>query len=249
MKRSLFFLLPLVLCAALRLPAQNTIFLTEGKIEFEKKINLYDQMQEENETWSDLMKKAIPKFRTDYFELLFTKNKTLYQPGRPNPDNNKIQFDEQPAQDNRVYSDLEHEKSISQKKVFEQVFLVQDSTRKIQWKITDETRTIAGFTCRRANAIIMDSVYVVAFYTDEITSTGGPESFSGLPGMILGVAVPHQHITWFATKVEATPVAETEFKIPSKGKKTTGKELKATLGERMKEWGKQGKRILLVSMI
>ncbi len=67
--------------------------------------------------------------------------------------------------------------------------------------------------------------------------------------MILGVAVPHQHITWFATKVEATPVAETDLKIPSKGKKTTGKELKATLSERMKEWGKQGKRILLVTMI
>jgi GLPGLI family protein len=48
---------------------------------------------------------------------------------------------------------------------------------------------IAGFNCRRANAMIMDSIYVVAFYTDEILTTGGPESFSGLPGMILGVAL------------------------------------------------------------
>ena len=249
MKRSRLFLLLVLVGGALRLPAQNTIFLSEGKIEFEKKINLYDQMQEENETWSELMKKAIPKFRTDYFDLLFSKNKTLYQPGRPNPDNNKIRFDEQPAENNTVYSDLDNAKSISQKKVFEQVFLVQDSTRKINWKITDETRTIAGFACRRANAIIMDSVYVVAFYTDEIITAGGPESFSGLPGMILGVAVPHQHITWFATKVLATPVADTDLKIPVKGKKTTGKELKETLNDRMKDWGKQGKRIILVTMI
>src|ERR1700760_3366142 len=101
MKRSFFFLILMVLCAALRLPAQNTIFLTEGKIEFEKKINLYDQMQDDDQTWSELMKKTMPRFRTDYFELVFTKNKTLYQPGRPNPDNDKIQFDEQPVQDNR----------------------------------------------------------------------------------------------------------------------------------------------------
>ena len=91
---------------------------------------------------------------------------------------------------------------MSQKTVFEQTFLVEDTLRRIKWKITDETRPIAGFNCRRANALIMDSICVVAFYTDEILTTGGPESFSGLPGMILGIALPHEHITWFATKVE-----------------------------------------------
>ncbi len=57
---------------------------------------------------------------------------------------------------------------------------MQDSTRKITWKITDEMREIAGFSCRRANAIMLDSIYVVAFYTDQIPVSGGPESFSGL---------------------------------------------------------------------
>ena len=146
-----------------------------------------------------------------------------------------------PAQQNVIYADLDQQKSVSQKTVFEQVFLVADSARRIKWKMTDETRVIAGFNCRRANAMIMDSIYVVAFYTDEILTTGGPESFSGLPGMILGVALPHEHITWFATKVEATPVNEGQVAVPVKGKKVTNSGLMEAIQKSLKEWGKQGR--------
>ena len=101
-------------------------------------------------------------------------------------------------------------------------------------------REIAGFNCRRANAIIMDSIYVVAFYTDEILAPGGPESFSGLPGMILGVALPHEHITWFATKVEMVPVEPAELNAPVKGKKVNNKELLETINNTFKDWGREG---------
>ncbi len=234
--------------AGFRATAQNTIFLTEGKIEFEKKVNSYALMDEDN-SWSELEKKMMPKFQVTYFDLLFSKDKTMYQPGRENPDNNKLFFGDGVAQENVVYAELDSSKSISQKKVFEQVFLIQDSTRQIQWKLTDETRVIAGFQCRRANAIIMDSVYVVAFYTDDIVTPGGPESFNGLPGMILGVSLPHQHVTWFATTVSATPVTAGQLKVPSKGKKVSIALLKDQLKERMKDWGKYAQRNLEAVML
>jgi GLPGLI family protein len=110
--------------------------------------------------------------------------------------------------------------------------------------LTDETRTIAGFSCRRANALIMDSIYVVAFYTDEILTTGGPESFSGLPGMILGIALPHQHVTWFATKVEAVSVNDAQLVPPQKGKKTDNAGFKETVGGALKDWGKYAQKFL-----
>ena len=241
---SAFLLLSIVLHGQAR--AQNTIFLSEGKIEFEKKINLYARMDEDN-TWTELEKKAMPQFKTTYFDLLFTHSKSLYKPGRENTDNNKIW--EQPAEENVVYSDLDNGRSVSQKKVFEQVFLVIDSLRRIKWKITDETRVIAGFNCRRANAIIMDSIYVVAFYTDEILTPGGPESFTGLPGMILGVSLPHQHLTWFATKVQAVKVADTEITAPQKGKKVTNPALKQTLQESLKQWGKEGRNYIQAALL
>jgi len=249
MKAIQYIFLCCLLTAVAQLKAQNTIFLSEGKIEFEKKLNLYSQM-DEGDSWNDLQKKTMPKFKTTYFDLLFSKNKTIYQPGRENPDNNKlIFFSNSIADENVVYAELDSSKSISQKKVFEQVFLIQDSTRQIQWKITDETRVIAGFQCRRANAIIMDSVYVVAFYTDDIITAGGPESFSGLPGMILGVSLPHQHVTWFATKVSAAPVTAAQLKVPAKGKKVTNTSLKEQLKERMKDWGKYAQKNLEAVML
>jgi GLPGLI family protein len=239
----------IVLFFSPHLQAQNTIFLTEGRIEFEKKVNVYSQMEDDN-SWSDLMKKTTPQFKSTFFNLVFKGNKTLYKPGRENPDNNKSNFWNQPvAEENIVYSDLDIASSVSQKKVFEQIYLVQDSIRRIKWKITSEMKNIAGFNCRRANAVIMDSIYVVAFYTDEIVTSGGPESFTNLPGMILGIALPHQHITWFATKVQAVKVTDAEITPPVKGKKVNNAAVKQSLDESFKDWGKNGRRFLVAVML
>jgi len=237
--------------------AQNTIFLNEGRIEFEKRINKYAQMEDDAEndndqSWKDLIKKGMPQFKVTYFDLTFNGNKTLFAPGRENADNNKVAMWwawTQPAEDNTVFTDLDKGMSTSKKNIFDDAFLIQDSTRKIEWKITDETRTIAGLECRRANALIQDSIYVVAFYTDAITTTGGPESFTGLPGMILGLAIPHEHVTYFATKVYAETIPDAALKAPTKGKKFTNASLLATLKDRMKDWGKEGSRYIRWIMI
>jgi GLPGLI family protein len=141
-----------------------------------------------------------------------------------------------------VYTDLATNSQISQKKVFEETFLVKDTTRKIRWKITDETRVIAGYTCRRANAIILDSIYVVAFYTTEIPISGGPENFSGLPGMILGVALPHENITWFATKVTDTSLPPNTVVPPKKGKAADNASYREILHQFVKDWGQWAQR-------
>jgi GLPGLI family protein len=234
----------ILLFSVTNIKAQNTIFLSEGRVEFERKVNLWaiidERMSGNEDSWASIQKKMTPRFKTTYFDLQFNNGKTLYKPGRDNIENNRIRFD-LPAEDNVVYTNLKDSLSVAQKHVYEQTFLINDSTRKIKWKITDETRSIAGFDCRRANAIVMDSIYVVAYYTDQITSTGGPESFNGLPGMILGLALPHEHITWFATKVYAEDINDAQLTAPAKGKKTNSKELLNTLKDFMKDWGAWGK--------
>ena len=254
MSRITFFAMMLIVIAAVPARSQS-IFLSQGKIEFERKVNQYAQREAisdpGDETWLEISKKFMGnKFKTDYFDLLFTRSRTLYRPGRESTDKMGNQWGPPPpAQQNLVFTDLDQEKSISQKAVFEETFLVQDSARQIKWKITDETRVIAGFNCRRANALIMDSIYVVAFYTDEILTTGGPESFSGLPGMILGVALPHQHVSWFATKVEAVAVSDTQLVVPAKGKHVTNSTLLETLQKAIKDWGKEGRQFMEDAML
>jgi GLPGLI family protein len=247
MMKTKYLIVAIPLVFLTKVNSQQTNILLSGKIEFEKKINLYSQFNDDD-SWTAEFKKRIPQFKTSYFDLSFTETKTFYQPGRDNADNNKLW--EQPSEDNIVYTDLEKKAAISQKKVFEKTFLVQDSARTIHWKMTDEKRTIAGYECRRANALIMDSIYIVAFYTDDIASTGGPESFNGLPGMILGLAIPHEHVTWFATKLyTATTVKETDFKIPVKGSKTTNAGLQQNLRSNLKNWGKYGERYIKAAML
>ena len=243
---SKYLFLLLFFCLSGKLKSQNLHFIHEGKIEFERKFNLHSLFSEED-SWTDEIKKNIPQFKVTYFDLYFANDKVLYKPGRENVENNK--FGELPSEDNIIYTDLSLKMATSQKRVFEKTFLVLDSTRKIKWKITDEKRTIAGYECRRANAIIMDSIYVVAYYCDEILVQGGPESFSGLPGMILGVALPHEHITWFATNVTLLPIKESDLKIPIKGIKTNNKSMLESLRVSLKDWGKWGFRYIKSAML
>ncbi|MGJ1362633.1 GLPGLI family protein [Sphingobacterium spiritivorum] len=107
-----------------------------------------------------------------------------------------------------------------------------DSIPVIKWKFTDEYRNILGYDCRRVNGIMQDSVYIVAFYTPQIPVSGGPELINGLPGMILGLAIPSLNLSYFATKVELSKVT-----VPvnvTKNKKSTPLS-KAEIMQKLKE--------------
>jgi GLPGLI family protein len=225
---------------------QNAHFTTSGVIEFEKTANMFaifkKSIDKDNESFLlpafEAYKKNQPQFKKLKSTLSFADNKTVFSPIEEEATSGSFWGnDAMVRQNNITYTDLQAGTFISQKKVFEETFLVKDSTRKIHWKITDETREIAGYTCRRANALILDSIYVVAFYTDEIPVSGGPESFTGLPGMILGVALPHENVTWFATKVTEQTVENKALLPPKKGKPVNNKQLRETLNAAMKDWG------------
>ena len=248
--RSFIFLIILVSLSALQTgKAQNAIYLSEGSIEFEKKVHTHALLEGDN-MFEEAVKKTVPKFKTTYHNLFFRGQTTLYKPGRAVPAQGATGFfGASPAEDNIVYSLLDKQWYTGQKDVYDQRYLVADSTRKIRWKITTETRMIAGFECRRANALFLDSVYIVAYYTDAILTRGGPESISGLPGMILGLAVPSEHVTWFATKVNAEPVSDKLLAPPSKGKQVSYKQLLDDLNANLKNWGDWGKRAIMAAML
>ena len=219
-------------------------FIFEGKIDFERKINVHRQVDEEEQRsdWFREMVKNQPTFHTTTFALQFNNEKTVYRLVGESP-KIPIWWILGPAKENNVLTDLEHNTRQSIKSVFEQNFLVTDSIDHIDWRMSDEKRTIAGMECRKAVGRICDSVYVVAFYTDEIPISGGPESFHGLPGMILGLAIPRLHTTWFATKIQLTAPVVKDFEIPTRGTtKTNDAKLKSTLKASLKDWGKFGER-------
>jgi GLPGLI family protein len=227
--------------------AQNVRFTEQGVIEFEKRVNTHAVMKRMMggeaqggfmEEAMDGMKNRTPQFNVFKSSLSFRDQKTLFVPQVKKEDpSDMFGMGVMGKQNNIIYSDFSSALSISQRNVLDEVFLVKDSLRRMVWKITEETREIAGYSCRRANGLMLDSIYVVAFYTDKIPVSGGPESFSGLPGMILGVALPHENITWFATKVTDTPVNPQVVVPPVKGKAMDGPAFKAYLSSAFKQWG------------
>lgn len=239
--KHLFIILTFCIALATTSRAQFTI---AGKIEYERKVNVYAQMAEmDNNTWFEKLKSQIPKFSSTYFDLVFDTARSIYKPGREVEGASMFKmFGGGPAMENVVYTDFVSGQVTAGKKVYEQKFLVQDSMRKIEWTEKDEIRTIANYKCHKAVGKICDSVYVVAFYTEDIVVSGGPEMFGGLPGMIMELAIPRLHTTWVADKVEVTAPKETDFVIPDKGKKVNERELYETVRSSFKDWGKLAPR-------
>lgn len=225
---SLFFI-PCVL------PAQ-TRFLSSVKIEFEKTVYARQLTKDLQPEWYERIKDRIPETAITYFNFMGDTAQSIYSPGRDvsaSPGNMYQGMSDK----NIVYNNYSANKTISQKPVFEETFLMDDSMAKICWKITADVRNIAGFDCRKAIGLLEDSITIFAFYTDEILISGGPEGAHGLPGMILGLGMPRIHTTWFATKVEINGVDMTRVKPETKGKKTTRKEMIQSLDKVLKNWG------------
>ena len=217
--------------------AQST-FIYSGRIEYERKVNQHLNLDDDSE-WMLEIKKQYPKFVTDVYELVFSPDVSVYKLARENQDN-KYTWGGKPSSSDLVVQNYGKRQLIIQRDIFEQTYLLQDSLRNFEWRITDEKREIAGFDCRKAVTRICDSVYVVAFYSDQIPVSSGPESFGNLPGMILGLAVPRLSITWFATRVELTAPTAQLLQPSLKGKKTNWVKYNADLQKAMKDWGKEG---------
>lgn len=222
----------------------------KGKITFERKNNVHKQMEDMmkgnpgSNAMFDNMKKNIPKYKTDIFELYFNETQSLYKPAPNGISESKMMMGAMPAERNIVFNDYEHTKLTAEKKIFEKTYLIQDSFRKWNWKITEEFRKIAGFNCRRAETVINDSLYIIAFYTDGILAPGGPESFNGLPGMILGVVMPRLNLTYFATKIDNYLPLEKDITPPTKGDKKNTQQVLTAITESTKQWGSFAQRIL-----
>jgi len=209
------------------------LFINKAVVEYEVKVNIKKTMG--NNSWDEMLKENMPQFKTGYFRYTFADNKSVYK--FDHWDDKKVpEWMRKSDEENVWYFDHTNNKFNMQKNVFGSNFNVDDSIPAIEWRLTNENRVIAGFNCRKAVGKIMDSVYVFAFYSDEITIPGGPCSINGLPGMILGVTIPRMYASWIATKVLVNDVDVSIIKPVAAKKYYTNGTLKTTIKDRTKEW-------------
>jgi GLPGLI family protein len=238
------YLLAIIFISILTAGFSQQQFIQSGKITYERKLGQFTLMESiqqdgENMFWEE-MKKVLPRIVTDYYVLDFNAQSSVYKLEKENTDNKYFMPSLKPIDDAYTVQDFSSQMLTMKTAVFESKYLVKDSLPKYQWKITGEVRQIAGFDCKKAITKIADSVVVVAFYTDEILVNGGPESFNGLPGMIMGIAIPRLSLTLFATKIELNN-AGTLLNVPIEKKPNyvRRKEVVSEVATGTKQWGKQ----------
>jgi GLPGLI family protein len=232
MKR-IFFLFVLL---AVGISSNAQQFIDKAVIEYEVKTNVKKTMSTNDDSFMEMLKDNMTDFKTAYCTYTFANNKSMYKFDHWDTKTKVLSWFKEGDEENNWYMDFNTGKSTIKKQVQGTDFIINDSIVPIKWKFANESREIAGFNCRKAVGIIMDSVYVFAFYTDEITIPGGPCSINGLPGMILGLTIPRLYTSYIATKVMVNNVSEAGIKPATAKKPYTYASLKSLIDEKTKEW-------------
>lgn len=200
-----------------------------AKITYERKTNLYKKFKK----WDvqDWMKEE-DKVKIDYFELFISDTISVFKPQESDLKENYSWA----TSKNTVYQNFNTNRCYMIKTIWGEELHLTDSLASRKWQITESTRKIAGYVCRKAYWQFNDSTRIYAWFSYDLLPGTGPETFNGLPGTILGLATEDGGVVYFAKKVEIQAPLATAFVLPKRKKIFNVPELKAEL---TKQYGKE----------
>lgn len=253
----------IALASGIALPAMAQV--KEGKIIFERTVQLQIRINDDNPAFQNM----IPRERKDRFELLFTEGKSLWQPVEDDNQGDEMNFGNEgsgmrmvfrmPGSDDITFHNMAEGKKTEQRELGGKNYIINDSIKKMSWKIAGETKEILGYKCMKATSQRMqegfrmtmdngeakrervtDTLNIVAWFTNEIPGSFGPEMYQGqLPGTILEIDVNNGRSIFRA--IEVSPKVDiAKIKEPSKGKKTTAEEFAKEREKLMQEMQQNG---------
>ena len=210
--------------------------LKEGKIIYERKINMHKRLKGEQES----MKNMVPEFSTFKMQLLFSEDQSIFkqlpeeedirdQAGEPQEGRIMVRM----GGDNEVYKNYTTGKIIELRELGPKKYIIEDSVRLLQWKLSEsETKEIKGYACKKAITKNLQGAEVIGWYTDEIPCPSGPEIYGGLPGMILELNISDGEIVFSPLEI-ANGADQKVVKAPTAGKKITRKEFQKMVEEQL----------------
>lgn len=248
------FFLPAALGAGAQTPSgssapvvQGPVVLKEGRIIYERKMNLHRRMTDES------MKSMIPEFNTSKVELDFSADASVYknvkeaedirdQAGQD--DNRRVIMRFGGSDNDQTYKDYATEKYVEQRELGPKKYLIVDTLKRQSWKLETETRTIKGYTCKKAVTKGRDSADIVAWYAEDIQSAAGPEAYGGLPGLILELNINNAEVVYTALDIVTKDFDKSIVKAPTEGKKITRAEFRKMMEDMGGPGGKPTIRII-----
>jgi len=207
--------------------AAAPVALKEGKIIYEKKVNLHRRLTDES------MKTMVPEFNTSKSELDFSADESIYKnikededirdkAGQENNGNLVMRFGG--GADDQTYKNYTTERTTQQKELGPKKYLIEDSLKKQNWKLEEGTKAIKGYTCKKATTKGRDGSGIIAWYAEDIQSSTGPEVFGGLPGLILELNLNDAEIVFTTLDIVTKDFDKKIVAAPTNGKKITRKE-------------------------
>lgn len=184
------------------------------------------------------------------FLLSFDRNSSYYKkqdlPVDVNQDVVMVTIDADEDEAERFIS-LKDKKVIEQLTFFDKQFIINDSLRKIHWKIENETKKIGQYVCTKATYLqkageisgitfgekLDKDVLITAWYTTEIPVSLGPDGYWGLPGLILEINEDKRNL--LCSKIVLNPKERTSIKAPVKGKKVTREQFQKIEAKKLEE--------------
>jgi GLPGLI family protein len=216
---------------------------TEGTVIYERTTTLHIMLDGMNPS----MQNTLPKSRAEKLELDFAANQSIWKAAPKEIEDEPLQ-DEGGIQirfagnDDVIYCNFNEGTTVEKRDLMDKTFIVDDSLRKMKWKITGETKTVLGHTCSKAitsryekrmqaslsngtveQKEVNDTATVVAWFAMDIPVSAGPGEYQGqLPGLILEMDIHDGKQTYKAISIsDKTDVAAIK---PPKGKKHYSRE-------------------------
>ncbi len=258
---ALFRLLLFLLCSTLSLFAQD--FQGVATYKTQRKLDLkIDSTQvgggEMQKQIMDMLKKEFQKT----FILTFDKNTSVYKEDEalaPPSTGSRMVFISSDGGSDVLFKDIKNQSITNQKETFGKQFIIKDRLKPIEWELHSDTKNIGNYTCYKATytkeieesmmtfsssgeeqkeeepttAPVMKTITVTAWYTPQIPVSNGPESYQGLPGLIL--EVNDGDLTILCSKITINPKKAIEISEPKKGKQVTQEEYDSIMLKKMSE--------------
>jgi GLPGLI family protein len=258
-----------LLIALTSLTTVATAQMKEGKISYERKINMHRNLPDPQ------MKSMVPEFRTDKFELIFNENVSLFRSvvdeEAPDPFANaggggggmRMNFRMPTA---NTYTDMAKQMQYEERAFFEKEFLIIDSLKQYKWKLSEETKTIAKQLCKKATTMITSpqmrmrvsiggagnntdttantprapkETELVVWYAENIPVSFGPDNYSGLPGVIMEIDQDNGATVTTAVEVSAK-YPKKELVAPTKGDKMNRAQFQESMQKLMQDMQRGG---------
>lgn len=211
-----------------------------GEIVFEKKTNL--EKRYEGSKQMGRSKEWMKEPKKDEYVLYFTDSTSVFKPILPEVGDEDREWS---TMKNTTFQNQNSGIMERQFSYYGSEIYLRDSLKRRNWIITENRRNIAGYDTKQAVWEANDSTRIYAWYAEQIVPSVGPESFNGLPGTILGLAIEDGGVVYFAKEVKVLSKKNIKKEMPEGKEKDyyTNKELRKLVTE-LFSGGSSGGRIL-----